>query len=119
MCILGTGKKILKGDECGWLEKYSQESVLQAVLVFDSKINVRRIQELITSRVIPLYPRLTHKICPLPFMAGTVQCWLPDDNYDINRHVFTDHLSLSNSNQLQVCDEEKSFEITLISKFCI
>lgn len=71
------------------------------MLVFDSKINVHRIQELITSRVIPLYPRLTHKICPLPFMAGTVQCWLPDNNYDINQHVFTDHVNLSNG-QLQV-----------------
>lgn len=97
----GVGKKILKGEDCGWVEDRWQESVLQAVLVFDSKINVRRIQELITSRVIPLYPRLTYKICPLPFTAGSAHCWLPDENYDINRHVFADNVNLSND-QLQV-----------------
>ncbi len=75
--------------------------MLQAVLVFDSKINVHRIQELISARVIPLYPRLTYKICPLPFTAGSVHCWLPDDDYDINRHVFAESVNLSHD-QLQV-----------------
>lgn len=73
-----------------------------AALVFDSKISVRRIQELMTSRVIPAYPRLTHKMCPLPLTAGSARCWLPDERYDIKRHVFADDVHLSDDRLLRV-----------------
>lgn len=84
----GGGAESMRGHDCRWLGAAWKCSVLHAVLVFDSKLEVGVLQQLLLSRVLPAYPRLTHRVHKLPLSAGAGYCWLPDPYFDIDRHVF-------------------------------
>ena len=83
------------------LDVYKRQ-VLHAVLVFDSHLALSVLQQLVLSRVVPLYPRLTRRPYNLPLSAGAGHCWLPDNNFDIDRHVFHGSPLIKTEADLQV-----------------
>lgn len=78
----------MRGNDCRWLGTAWRCSVLHAVLVFDCQLEVGMLQQLLLTRVLSTYPRLTHRLHKLPLSAGAGHCWLPDPHFDIDRHVF-------------------------------
>lgn len=71
--------------DCRWLGAAWRCSVLHAVLMFDGPVELAVLQQLVLSRVLPQYPRLTHRLHRLPL---TGYCWLPDPHFHIHKHVF-------------------------------
>ncbi|KAG8324651.1 hypothetical protein J6590_087369 [Homalodisca vitripennis] len=85
---IGGGAESMRGNDCRWLGAAWRCSVLHAVLVFDGRVELPTLQQLLLSRVLPAYPRLTHRLHKLPLTAGAGHCWLPDPHFDIDKHVF-------------------------------
>lgn len=92
----------MRGNDCRWLGSAWRCSVLHAVLVFDSHIEVTTLRQLILSRIVPLYPRLTRRPFKLPVFAGSGHCWLPDTNFHIDNHVFHGPTLKGSDTELQV-----------------
>nr|XP_018899857.1 PREDICTED: uncharacterized protein LOC109032270 [Bemisia tabaci]XP_018899858.1 PREDICTED: uncharacterized protein LOC109032270 [Bemisia tabaci]XP_018899859.1 PREDICTED: uncharacterized protein LOC109032270 [Bemisia tabaci]XP_018899860.1 PREDICTED: uncharacterized protein LOC109032270 [Bemisia tabaci]XP_018899861.1 PREDICTED: uncharacterized protein LOC109032270 [Bemisia tabaci] len=82
------GVESMRGQDAKWLGSAWQRSVLHAVLVFDSRLDLMRLKQALLQRVIPFCPRLISKPFALPLTAGAGHCWLPDSSFDIHRHVF-------------------------------
>uniref|UniRef100_A0A1B6C173 diacylglycerol O-acyltransferase n=1 Tax=Clastoptera arizonana TaxID=38151 RepID=A0A1B6C173_9HEMI len=82
------GVESMTGNDSRWLGSAWKSSVLHAILVFDSHIEVSTLRNLVLTRVVPLYPRLTRQPFKLPLFAGSGHCWLPDTNFHIDNHVF-------------------------------
>ncbi|XP_075234968.1 uncharacterized protein LOC142332412 [Lycorma delicatula] len=82
------GLESMRGNDSRWLGTSWQCSVLHAVLMFETPLEVSTLQQLLLSRVVPVYPRLTRRPVSLPLVAGAGYCWLPDCNFSIENHVF-------------------------------
>ncbi|XP_046394711.1 uncharacterized protein LOC124162275 isoform X2 [Ischnura elegans] len=76
----------VRGNDARWLGPTWRRSVLHAVLVFDSGLEVGALRQLVASRVLPRHPRLASRLIRLPPPAPP--CWLPDPRFQIERHVF-------------------------------
>ncbi|XP_071452820.1 uncharacterized protein [Hetaerina americana] len=76
----------VRGNDARWLGPTWHRSVLHAVLVFDSGLEVGALRQLVATRVLPRHPRLTSRLIRLPPPAPP--CWLPDPRFQIERHVF-------------------------------
>uniref|UniRef100_A0A8D9EV76 Diacyglycerol O-acyltransferase Mb3154c n=1 Tax=Cacopsylla melanoneura TaxID=428564 RepID=A0A8D9EV76_9HEMI len=82
------GLESMCGADIRWLGDAWRSSILHAVLQFDSRLCAPEAQALLSTRVLPAYPRLTRLPVALPLTAGAGYCWLPDAGFDIKRHVF-------------------------------
>jgi hypothetical protein len=69
---LGGGPESVRGNDGRWLGSAWRCSVIHAVLIFEAGagLDVTHLRNLLLSRVIPLYPRLTRRPVPLPLSAG-------------------------------------------------
>ncbi|KAG8224818.1 hypothetical protein J437_LFUL002264, partial [Ladona fulva] len=77
----------VRGNDARWLGPTWRRSVLHAVLVFDSGLEVGALRQLVANRVLPRHPRLTSRLINLPPPAPP--CWLHDPRFKIERHVFS------------------------------
>ncbi|XP_052130312.1 uncharacterized protein LOC113214573 isoform X2 [Frankliniella occidentalis] len=80
----------VSGTEACWLS--AGLPVLHAVLVLEAGgeviLDVGRLRDLVVSRVLPQYPRLTARPLAMPFTAGGGMCWVPDADFKISRHIY-------------------------------
>ncbi|XP_069951353.1 uncharacterized protein [Cherax quadricarinatus] len=73
------------------LEDAGQDSVIHSILIIDASINLKRIKQLLATRVVDakngsgslMYPRLTQTIMQMP--AGPA--WVQDHNFNLHNHV--------------------------------
>ncbi|KAJ9601031.1 hypothetical protein L9F63_000766 [Diploptera punctata] len=93
----------VRGNDGRWLGSAWRYSVIHAVLIFEAGagLDVTHLRNLLLTRVVPLYPRLTRRPVSLPLSAGAGHCWLPDSQFCIDRHVFAGPDMLNTEKQLQ------------------
>ncbi|XP_071550130.1 uncharacterized protein [Panulirus ornatus] len=75
------------------LQDADNHSVIHSVLVIDASMNLKRIKQLLATRVVEakngagglMYPRLTQMVSHLP--AGPA--WVHDHNFNLHNHIFS------------------------------
>lgn len=75
------------------LQDVDNHSVIHSILVIDASMNLKRIKQLLATRVVEaktgagglMYPRLTQTVSHLP--AGPA--WVHDHNFNLHNHVFS------------------------------
>lgn len=95
----------LSRKERAWQDSIDDSTIIyQALLIIEFGLDLHRIRDLITARLIcaedkskrKLYPKFTKKLAPS--CSGMV--WVPDHSFSINNHVYPSHRRVENQEDL-------------------
>ncbi|KAK4288959.1 hypothetical protein Pmani_038051 [Petrolisthes manimaculis] len=94
MCSGACQKNYLAPHDAQFLlQEGDSHAVIHSVLVIDASMSLKRIKQLLATRVVEaktgsgglMYPRLTQTVSYLP--AGPA--WVPDHNFNLHNHIFS------------------------------
>ncbi|KAL5233501.1 hypothetical protein ACI65C_000911 [Semiaphis heraclei] len=99
---LGVLGNVMTNDEIRWLGGSWRHSTVFAIFILDNEMELKFLQQLVVSKVLPQCPRLTEKPVVLTNLFGNSHCWMSDRNsFDINQHVFKSCENTMEKHELQ------------------